>query len=758
MRWLIGILIFDVAVAVLLVTGASQPQRADLVFASSSTHNTLDPQRLSWSHDIRVMENLLEPLMRIKLPEMTPEPAAAESYEISEDKLTYTFHIRKEARWSNGEPVRSTDFKYAWRRALLPDLAADYTQLLWIIRGAEAFFKWRQTSIQAYLFEPAISQIERIASQVEEADDESPVKPREMAAEFSDVRDIIRLRIRHDGEHELLDTLRLLDEASYFVMARQPRRAGNTLRRIVPGGVDTGPTANTLQAAALDDDNAIAIALKRIAGLRAAIRPQLERQAPHALLSAYFTLDEAVQLAAEGDFTDAVGRANTTTSALSQYARGVQINHPEAARWLNRAYDHFDRTVGIATPDEHTLVVTLEKPSTYFLEMCAFITYVPVHARAVESQTSISADTGTLIQDPYWVRPVEDATADLPAIPCNGPYVLQRRRFRRDLLMVRNEHYWNNAATKNNSILEIIVPEVHGQLLMYERGEVDWLPSVPPGGSVAPALYQQTKEGLRNDVHAVPSAGTYFLVFNCQEKFLDGSPNPFHDPRVRRAFSMAIPRTDIVDNVTRLEQPLAKTFVPPGVLPGYEPPVEEAAVYDPDAARALLAEAGYADGQGLGKIKLLYNTNGGHEDTMAKIAYTWKTVLGVDIPLEGQEVKVVGDRLQRQDFAVARAGWFGDYLDATTFLDKFLKDNGNNDGRYNNPKYDQLLAAAGWEADADKRTMLLRQAEAIAMREQAIAPIYHYVTLHLFNPDRVKNMQLNPWNFRRLELVEVIKD
>lgn len=620
MRWFFGVVVFDILLVAWVVLSATQSERADFVFANNSLHNTLDPQRLSWSHDIRVMENLFEPLTRIKLPEMTPEPAAAERWEVSEDGLTYTFYIRPEAKWSNGDPVRSTDFKYSWRRALLPDLAADYTQLLWVIKGAEDFFNWRQADLKEYA--------------------EGSIKTEELARlPFLSVPDLMMF-------------------------------------------------------------------------VRSKIRTQ-------------------------------------------EYAE---------AR-VEATYAKFDELVHIRTPDERTLIVTLENPTAYFLEMCAFITYVPVHADSVDAQTSVNVDSGMIMQDPYWIRPIDDATDTKPALVTNGPYQLQRRRFKRDLLLVSNDNFWarklpdgDPRKPRNNSILEIIVPDANAQRMMFERGEVDWIPNMPTTGGMAADLVELKRKGARDDVHTVPSAGTYYYMFNTQDKLVDGSANPVADPRVRRALSLAIDRQKIVDDITRLEQPVAATFVPKGSLVGYDAPVEAGPTYNIEKAKELLAEAGYPNGEGLSGVSILYNTGSAHEIIAQQIAYNWEAQLNIGVSLYGQEVKVFGERLKKQDFVVARSGWFGDYLDPTTFLDKFKSANGNNDGRYNSKKYDRLMDEAAKELDPKKRMTLLRDAEATMLSDAAIAPIYQYVTIHLFDPKRVKNMHLNPWNFRRLELVEVLRD
>lgn len=559
--------------------GRDSSERADFCFISTSAHHHLDPQRMSWSHDIRIVECLFEPLVRARVEDGRIEPAVAESWAISEDGLTYTFTLRDDARWSNGDPVTAHDFIYAWRRGMTPDLGADYTQLFFCIRGAEAFFTWR-------------------------------------------------------------------------------------------------------------------------------------------------------------------------TEQLSRYAASAQPKTTVAAEILwNEATERFSQTVGLCANDDRTLVVNLDRPTAYFLELCAFATFMPVHPPTVEAKSSFGVDTGMIQQDTAWTKP--------PHIVGNGPYVLTDWRFRDRLTLNANEHYWARAAMQSLSVQELITENPQTALLKYDQGEADWLPDIPTALPLAADLINSN----RKDVHAGPAAGTYFYNFNCSDKLNNGSPNPLADTQVRHALSMAIDRDTIVQRVTRLgnRQPIARSFVPVDAIPGYEPPVEAGLSFNPDQAKKLLADAGYPTGVGLEGLSILYNSEGGHGGIAQQIRHAWQTHLGVNVNLEAVDSKHFSERLKRQDYTICRASWFGDYRDPTTFLDKFLTGNGNNDCAWNNAEYDQTLQTAANALDPARRLALLRQAETIMLEEQPIAPIFHYVNLWLYDPERVKGLTLNPWRLRRLEHVKVIR-
>ena len=549
-----------------------------LRFISEEAIGTLDPQGTSWLIDFRVIECLFEPLLRANPATGELEPAAAAALpEVSADGRTYTFTLRDDAKWSNGDALRSADFVYAWRRAIMPDLGADYSGLFLEIEGAQAFSQWRSKQ------------------------------------------------------------------------------------------------------------------LKQVSG------KQLEAH----------------------------------------------------AAWLE-AKQHFADTVGLSTPDDRTLVVRLRRPVAYFNELVAFAAFMPVHAASAEAFESIDADAGTVT----WG---DDYFKDPEVLVGNGPYQLTRWSFKRELVVDANPHYWARDRVANARVVVQVVVEIGTALLRYGNGEVDLYPGVSTTESQAAELVAAGLAGERADVHYGPAAGTYFYLFNCKPQ-VNGKPNPLADLRVRRALSMAVDRKLLVENVTRLNQPVAKTFVPPGILPGYTPPAEAGVGFDPEGAKALLAEAGHPNGRGLTGLSVLVNSGGGHDVPAQAIANMWRTHLGVDVSVEEVEKTAFRERRRSQNFTISRGGWYGDYRDPTTFLDMLRTIDGNNDMKYANPAYDALLQNAADELEPAARMATLAEAEAMMLRDQPIMPLYGYTNLELFDPAKLKGLHPNPWNVRRLDAVEVVKD
>jgi oligopeptide transport system substrate-binding protein len=193
---------------------------------------------------------------------------------------------------------------------------------------------------------------------------------------------------------------------------------------------------------------------------------------------------------------------------------------------------------------------------------------------------------------------------------------------------------------------------------------------------------------------------------------------------VRRAFVQGFDREIITRDILRAGQIPATYFTPQ--MPGYEPPKGHG--YDREAARKLLAEAGYPEGKGFPTVTLLYNTNEDHKKVAESIVQQWKENLGITVSLRNTEWKVYLTEVEELNYQISRAGWIGDYTDPNTFLDMWVKDGGNNNTGWSHADYDRLIGEAAKESDRAKRMGLLKQAEELLVQQELpIIPIYIYV-------------------------------
>ena len=169
-------------------------------------------------------------------------------------------------------------------------------------------------------------------------------------------------------------------------------------------------------------------------------------------------------------------------------------------------------------------------------------------------------------------------------------------------------------------------------------------------------------------------------------------------------------------------------------MKGYSP--AKGNPYNVKKAQELLAEAGFPGGEGFPKRTILYNTSEGHKKIAEFVQQQWERNLGIEVEIENVEWGAFLDRGANQDFDIFRIGWQGDYLDANTFVELFLADSGMNYGKYNNPKFDELIDYAATLKGGTERYNTLHKAEEILITEdQAFIPFYFYVANHMLDTE-----------------------
>jgi oligopeptide transport system substrate-binding protein len=120
-------------------SGSATTSRADFTFVIASDILTLDTNQMSYLQDMRLAYSIWEGLYVYDGMTLEPVPGVAKSVDISPDKRVYTFHFRDDSKWSNGDPVTTRDFVFAWRRML--ESPGEYTYLHYYIKGAEPYLK-----------------------------------------------------------------------------------------------------------------------------------------------------------------------------------------------------------------------------------------------------------------------------------------------------------------------------------------------------------------------------------------------------------------------------------------------------------------------------------------------------------------------------------------------------------------------------------------------------------------------------------------
>lgn len=355
--------------------------------------------------------------------------------------------------------------------------------------------------------------------------------------------------------------------------------------------------------------------------------------------------------------------------------------------------------VGIRAVDSSTLEVELERPIPWFLDLLSFGPFCPVPRWAVERHGM------------YWTRPENIVT--------NGAFHLSRWVPAYQLELTKSPTYWDRDAVRLDKAVIVSSDDNHAVMRMFRAGELDWI-----GDNVRPPQEYLAHLWDKKDFRAPKDLTTYFYWFNLRPDRQEGAP--IKDKRVRKALHLAIDKQALVDYVTRGGQRPAHGLIPDLFFEqGY--PVPDPIPHDPEAARRLLAEAGYGPGgKPFPRLEILYNTHEGHRQLAEAIQQMWKKDLGIDVVIVNQEWKVYMSSRLEGYFQIARAGWSGDFQDPYSFLAMFLSDSEMNEAKWKNPEYDRLIDLALHETDDLKRYALYAKAEAILMDELPILPIYYY--------------------------------
>jgi oligopeptide transport system substrate-binding protein len=360
--------------------------------------------------------------------------------------------------------------------------------------------------------------------------------------------------------------------------------------------------------------------------------------------------------------------------------------------------------VGIKAIDDKTVEYTLGAPTPYFLQALTHYTAYPVPKHVIDK---VGND---------WVK--------LPNIVANGPYKPVEWVPGSYVHSTKNPTYYDAANVKIDDVFYYVLEDQTASLNRYRAGEFDIMTDLPTD------QYQFIQDNLPGQAHVKPFLGVYYYVMN-------QSKPPPDNKNIREALSLAVNREVIGPDVLGTGELPAYGWVPPGTAnyPGdaYKASWQDLS-YDDKVAKAkkLMEDAGYSDANPL-KLQLKYNTNDNHKRIAVAISAMWQPI-HVQIELFNSETRVHYDSLQQGDFQVGRAGWLMDYNDPDNMLQLLETGNGNNYGRYSNKDYDALVKQERETLDMTARAGIMHKAEALALDDFAVIPIYYYVSKNVVSP------------------------
>ncbi|MCB9763676.1 MAG: hypothetical protein H6739_28160 [Alphaproteobacteria bacterium] len=706
---------------------ADQPGNV-LVFNNGSEPEYLDPTQATGHPDGRIIQELFDGLTEYDPVDLSATPSLAGSWDDHPDGRGYTFHLRDGARWTDDSPVTAHDFVWSWERVLNPVYLARYAQQLYTVERAQLYNRSQAAVLQVEVegLAPG-TPLELVSSNLVAPQTDLNLRdgPGGAAREEVGAGTVLLTTGRVDGGWvevryradcpDLSDLPALLDcagpeqtgwlpadsvEASFpvlnqRVLTREVELLDDDGRPL--DGLDVGDEVVLLTR---DGERArIFFGLRErygwlpadaLADPRGALVHYTARPLPPISWDGE-PLVEPDTAAPEPDATpEEADVIPEEADAAPQEAAPVSVplsaleSHPEL--------------LGFRAVDDHTLVVRLNTIAPYFLQLTSHSTLRAAPRQAIEAYGA------------RWTRP--------ELIVTNGPFLLEEHKVRDRFELVKNPDWWGAQDLRLDRVIAWSVDNLTASVNLYRAGETDLVVANDLPKEFIPILQGSS------DFEVSPALSVYLYRLNTRRPPLD-------DVRVRRALAMAIDKRDIVA-VTRAGEMPASHLVPPG-LPGYAGPAGPP--FDPEAARALLAEAGFPGGEGFPELKILYNNLESHKLVAAVIQDQLQRHLGVTVQLENREWKTFLKSVNVGDYDISRGGWIGDYLDPTTFLDLWMTGGGNNNTGWGSAEYERLLAEANAQSDPDVRLSILAQAEAVLNEEMPFIPLYWYVWVELKQPE-----------------------
>ena len=355
---------------------------------------------------------------------------------------------------------------------------------------------------------------------------------------------------------------------------------------------------------------------------------------------------------------------------------------------------------GIRVVDDYTLEIELVRPTPYFLGKLTYLVSAPVDKD---------------------FAPLDAEMGDVSQMVGTGPYRIAN--YERDqLITLEAFEDYHGGAPDLKKIERRVIKDAATRLNKYKAGEIDMV-----------MLERQDIKGLR---------GTEFeddLVFFQRPAIWYVGINQltipeFKDKRVRQAIAMAIDKQRIVEEVLGGHNTIANGIIPPGV-PGHRPDAP-AHKFDPDRAKALLAEAGFPNGQGFPELSMNFREQRPDIQLAAEaVANDLQKYLGITVKLQTMEWRAYLEKYNNHELTFFHMRWAADYLDPQNFVSHMLASYGpENKIGYNNAQFDALCRQADSILDMAQREPLYQQAEDIVLDDAAWIPLYFQRDAELQRP------------------------
>lgn len=393
--------------------------------------------------------------------------------------------------------------------------------------------------------------------------------------------------------------------------------------------------------------------------------------------------------------------------------------------------------VGIKVIDDWTLEVTLENPTPYALSLFTFGTFSPVNQRFYEAVGA------------------ENYATEVEYFCTNGPYALTEWTHKDHWTLQKNPDFAGDALGTADDI-EVeqitfkIIEDNNAAVNSFLAGELDIT-----SASNGELIQQIESNGFEGTTYADGAA--FYVYFNCSNEYLQNA-------NLRKAFEYAMDKQSMIDTVYKNSYMPMTSFTAPGVSSydggSFSDKVGELLPTSGDAEKAkeYLAKALEELGCTAEDLNGKFAIDASQDTTaLAMCAFyqeQWRQILGIEVGVNPMDTKQNSANRSSGDFTMSITGWGPDYNDPNTFLDLWVSDGGNNQTRWANDRYDELIASAATESDLAKREEYFLECEQIIADECMVAPNYWRAVTYFKGPkvNGGEVFSMNQSNYRWVDL------
>ena len=373
--------------------------------------------------------------------------------------------------------------------------------------------------------------------------------------------------------------------------------------------------------------------------------------------------------------------------------------------------------LGVKAIDDYTLEITLEQPCTYFDSILTYSTFYPLRSDCVTED-----GTGN------WAWDVSKSITNgyLNMVSCDED---------QEIVFEKNQTYYGKDTVALDKLVVKLIDDSNTTLSLLETGEVDLITTYP-----SEETERLQEAGL---YHSTSALSSNFLLVNTQ----DTEGNALADAKVRKALSLCIDRDFLCNTLLLGTKTPATAYVGHG-FPGSSSDVDfrteggDLVATDVEQAQALLAEAGYPNGEGFPVITCSYSNNSADYTTIFEyLQATWEENLGITVQLEPMEKAAMTELRDAGKFDITPQGWGADYMDASNMLSIFVTGNFINAGKYSSEAFDEAYNKSLETIDQAERMNLLHEAEKVLVEDDCgMIPLYHSNAVALYSDDVLENV------------------